>query len=233
MVRAPIGATDMEAIRKAEPYTLLEYQSSELRVFGVELRPLETNGMPGILAGLRWVGQSGGFCDDVTFLVVNLPDQAGSREIAQLAEGARAEGLSTKLCAVVSPCAHHPARTIASLQRHGIPVLLGGVGKKSRFSDMADQPLSGVVIDRALLQQACGDPHAASVLDAIVALASNLGLKSFANECATQTEFNFALSAGVSYVSFGARAEVATLPMTATVRLRNRDFGWRRPRRAS
>jgi len=224
----------MQAIRKPEPCTLLEYQSSELRVFGVELRPHETNGMQAILAGLRWVGQSAAFRDELTFLVVNLPDDIGTRHITQLADCARAEGLSTKLCAVLSPSARRRTRTIASLQRNHIAVLLGGVGRKSRFCDIADQPLSGVVIEGALLEQARGDPYAASVLDAIVSLANNLGLKSFANECATQTAFNFALSAGVNYVSYpGASGEFATPPMAGRMRRADRDFGWRRPHRTS
>jgi len=224
----------MQAIRKPEPYSLLEYQSRELRVFGVELRPLADEGMPGILAGLRWVGRSPAFRDELTFLVVNLPDRVGSPDIAQLAECATAEGLSAKLCVVVSLCSRHPSRAIAQLKRNGIAVLLGGVGTDCRFSDMADRPLNGVVIDRALLAQACGNPQAASILDAIVALANNLGLKSFANECATESELQLALSAGVTYVCYASpRDDARALALLGAARRVYRDSGWRRPHRPS
>jgi len=193
----------MQTVRKAEPYTLLEYQSSDPRVFGVEMRPQAPDTIQAILGGIAWVSQSAGFRSELTFLVFKLPNRVTSVDICHIAECARAHGLSKRVCAIVSPQAPRLAMTMASLQRNEIAVLLGEVGRHSRFSDVVEPPLNGVMIDGELIAQACGDPHAASILDAIVGLANNLGLKSFANECVTNTQFEFALSAGVSYVSYG------------------------------
>jgi EAL domain-containing protein (putative c-di-GMP-specific phosphodiesterase class I) len=203
----------MQLLRERDRHSLLEYHSREPRVFGVELNSFERNELRGILTGLRWIGQSRAFRDELTFLVINLPDRIEPREIIEIADCAKSEGLSDRLCAIVSPHTHRLATTMALLQRAGIAILLGGVGRNSRFSDIADHRVSGVVIDYALLSHAYGDPHSASILDAILSLAGNLGLKTFANECATENEFNFALNTGVSYVSYGKTwGEATTLP---------------------
>jgi predicted signal transduction protein with EAL and GGDEF domain len=192
----------MQADQRPEPYTVLEYQSSEPRVFGVEIRARHPIGLNGLLAGIRWVGKSEGFRRELTFVVMTLPTHTESHEIGQVVDCARAERLVDKLCLVVPANAHARGATIAALQRLGVAVLLGGVGRKCRFSDMTDHPINGVVIEPDLVSAASGDPHAASILDAIVALAANLGLKSFANDCTTQSEFDLATSAGISYVTY-------------------------------
>ncbi len=192
----------MQAHSRSEPYTLLEYQSGEPRVFGVEVRPKHESGFESLLAGLRWVGKSEAFSKELTFLVMALPTRTVLREIRQIAACASAEGLTDKLRLVAPADALHLSTTITQLQRLGIRVLLGGVGASSRFSDMTDHQIDGIVIEPRLLSDASGDPLAASILDAIVALSTSLGLKSFANDCATQTEFDFATSAGISYVTY-------------------------------
>ena len=181
---------------------MLEYQSSEPRVFGVEVRPRGAIGMDSLLASIRWVGKSEGFRNELTFVVMPLPARADLVDIEQAAGCARAEGLFDKLCLVVPSDAYRLTTTVTSLQRLGIATLLGGVGKGSRFGDLTDHPINGIVIEPDLVSHAAGDPYSASILDAIVSLATNLGLKTFANECTTQAEFDFAMGAGVSYVSY-------------------------------
>jgi hypothetical protein len=203
LVRPRPWVPDMQAHQKSEQYSVLEYQSSEPRVFGVEIRPRDPNTLNGLLGGIRWVGKSEGFRKELTFLVMTLPARTESHDLDQVAVCARNEGLFDKLCLVIPPNAHRVASTIAVLQRVGIATLLGGVGKSSRFSDMSDRPINGVVIEPALVSQASGDPQAASILDAIIVLANSLGLKSFANDCASQSEFDFARSAGISYITYG------------------------------
>ncbi len=192
----------MQAHPRSEPYTLLEYQSKEPRVFGVEVRPGAESGFKGLLEGLRWVGRSKAFSKELTFLVMTLPGRTELQEIRQIAECAGAEGLVDKLCLVVPKGALRLTATISDLQRLGIRVLLGGVGASSRFSHMTDYQIEGIVIEPHLVSEASGDPLAASILDTIVALSATLGLKSFANNCATQCEFDFATSAGISYVTY-------------------------------
>ena len=191
----------MQAHQRQEPYTVLEYQSSDARVFGVEVRQRTLVTLRGLLGAVRWVGNSEGFRRDLTFLVMTLPMRTYSDQLQQIADCARASGVLDKLRLVVPPNAHRLAATLTSLQRLEIPALLGGVGRNSRFGDMTDHPINGIVIDPELVASASGDPYAASVLDAIVVLATNLGLKSFASDCATQSAFDLAMSAGVSYVS--------------------------------
>lgn len=181
---------------------MLEYQSSEPRVFGVEVRPRYAVGLDDLLSGIRWVGKSEGFRKELTFLVMNLPFRTEAHEIKQVADCARAEGLSEKLCLVIPSNGHRVAATITSVQRFGIAALLGGVGRSSRLSDMTDHPINGIVIEPELVSHASGNPQAAAILDAIVVLARNLGLKSFANECAAQNELDFARSAGISYIAY-------------------------------
>ncbi|HEX4235707.1 MAG TPA: EAL domain-containing protein [Caldimonas sp.] len=201
LARARIGVRDMQAHSTREPYILLEYQSNEPRVFGVEVRPREARGFQGVIAALRWLGRSKAFINELTFVVMALPRRAQIHEIQQIARCASAEGLVNKLCLVAPPRA---GSTIFQELRHaGIRTLLSGVGSNSRFSDIADHCIDGIVIEPGLLSNAAGDPGAASILDAIVALSANLGIKSFANDCVSQSEFDFATSAGITYVTFG------------------------------
>ncbi len=187
--------------QKSEPYALIEYQSSEPRVFGVEVRPRNEGGLNSLLAALRWVGKSKAFSKEITFLVLTLPDRMEGDQIRLVAECSRAEGLIDKLCLVVPQQDDRHPTIIAELQQRRIRALLGGVGSRSRFSDLISHPIAGVVIDPQLVSNASGDPSAAAILDAVVGLAASLGLKSFATECATQSEYEFATSAGISYVA--------------------------------
>jgi EAL domain-containing protein (putative c-di-GMP-specific phosphodiesterase class I) len=192
----------MQPRSKSEPYTLLEYQSSEPRVFGVEVRSHEGTGLQPTLSALRWLGMSKPFARELTFVVVTLSARTGPGQIRQIARCASHEGLADKLCVVVPATAQTLHRTVCELGQCGVRALLGGVGASSRFSDLTEHVLDGVVIEPSLLSRAAGDPCAASILDAIISLAENLGLKSFANECATETEFDAATVAGISYVAF-------------------------------
>ena len=92
---------------------------------------------------------------------------------------------------------------------------------------MTDYPINGIVIEPDLVSHASGDPHAASILDAIVVLAKNLGLKSFANDCETQSEFDFALSAGISYITYASPcAERGSFAAPGVLSSVGRDRGW-------
>jgi hypothetical protein len=193
----------MQAHPRPEPYTVLEYQSKEARVFGVEVRPAGASGPETVLEGLRWVGKSKAFSKELTFLVMALPARIETQDVRKIAECAAAEGLAEKLCLVASGNAQRLSTTIEDLKRSGLRALLGGVGAGSRFSDMTDHPIDGIVIEQRLVSTASGDPCAASILDAILGLSKNLGLRSFANECATQIEFDFATSAGIDYLTYG------------------------------
>ena len=114
----------MQAHQRLEPYSVLEYQSSEPRVFGVEIRPRDPIGLNALLAGIGWVGKSEGFRKELTFMVMTLPARTESHEIERIAECARAEGLSDKLCLVIPQNAHRVAATITSLRRLGLPPFL-------------------------------------------------------------------------------------------------------------
>ena len=199
----------MQAHERPEPYAVLEYQSSEPRVFGVEARPRFAAGLNTLLAGIRWVGKSEGFRKELTFVVMTMPLRATFDEIKQVAECARKEGMDDKLCLVIPSNAPRVRTIIASLKRFGIATLLGGVGKSSRLCELTDHEVNGIVIETGLVSQAAGDPQAAAILDAIVTLATSLGLKSFASECGP-SEFNFARSTGINYVS---RAESSVVPV--------------------
>lgn len=189
-----------------EPYVVLEYHSAEPRVFGVEVRSTSALGAEGVIAGLRWLGASAAFARELTFVVMHLSDAIRPDEIRRIAECANAEGLAHKLGLVARP---HPrlGTTVSVLREWGLRPLLGAVGETSRFCDLTRHAIEGVIIDRELVASAAGDPTAASVLDAIVGLASNLGLKTIANDCRSQVDFEFATCAGINYVAYGLRAD--------------------------
>jgi len=186
----------------AESHTLLEYQCNEPRVFGIELRPAGPSDLKGVLSSLLWLGRSKAFSNELTFVVMSLPNRTDLAELRQIAQCASEQGLADKLCLVASSDDRCLPATIMNVQRCGLRVLLGGVGATSRFCDVTDHPIDGIVVEPQLIMNATGDPRAASILDAVVALAANLGVKSFANECSSQTEFDLATSTGISYVTY-------------------------------
>jgi len=135
--------------------------------------------------------------------VMRLPNPTHPQELRKIAECAGAQGLVDKLCLIASLNNNQLSTTISSLQSLGLRTLLDNVGATSRFCDMTDHAIDGVMIDPQLTSDAMGDPSAASILDAIVALATNMGIKTFANNCRSQSEFDFATGTGISYVTYG------------------------------
>ena len=135
------------------------------------------------------------------FVMMRLPVQASALDFARIADRARVSGLKGRL-GLICPVGHAELSwALLALQSLGILALLGGVGANSRFADLTDHAIDGVVIDEALVARASGDPQAASVSEGIVTIAANLGLKTFASRCTTQTHVDVAVSCGVDYVS--------------------------------
>ena len=180
-------------------YELLECQGTASRSFGLEVNILGESSVPKLVTAIRWIGESLDLPDRARFVVMTLPVEARLDELREIAESATIAGLIGRLCLVCDP-AIPMAETGAELQRLRIPVVLDRVGPSLRLADLTDYPLDGVELDRQLIDQAVGDPRAASVLDALVHLAKNLGLRTFART-SQQAVFDHLSGVGVDYIT--------------------------------
>ncbi len=195
---------------------LLKYQSKSSSGFGVEVVFDAQADLRLLLDDLQWLTDVAEAEAAPDFFVMEVLASHGSADLRALAEDAAAHGLAGKLCLVVSSRLRPPDDLLVELLNLGIRVLLGGVGPDARFSDLTDSLVDGIVLDRTLISNASGDPQAASVLEAIVALATNLGLRTFAHRCSQQVDFDVALSCGVDYLTLDAeppRESPATEPL--------------------
>jgi hypothetical protein len=190
----------------SEPdFRLLRYQSKTSRGAGMEVIIDSSDDLRAVVNGLKRLGELAQSSHAPDFIVLDLLKHHTAEELRIVASCTAAHGLAGKLC-VVLPLRLRPSVTsLSQLQDHGIRVLLGGVGADARFADLTDFPIDGLVVDRSLISRATGDPQAASVLEAIATLATNLGLKTFAHRCLEQIDVDVALSCGVHYLTLENR----------------------------
>jgi hypothetical protein len=186
-------------------FHLLKYQSNASATFGVEVVLDDDEELDSLLSSLKWLGQAAEFACSPDFIVCDFAGSHATQELRRIAECARASGLIDKLCLVCPLAGKAVAEVIDKIQHFGMRALVGGVGPDARFADLTDYPIDGLVLDRAFISKAHGEPQAASVLEAIATLSLNLGLKTFASRCVGQTELDVAASCGVDYLTFAGQ----------------------------
>ena len=186
---------------------LFKYQSAASHVVGVEVVVDVGQDFELLFKDLRGIADTVKPKPAPDFFVMELATDK-SAELPAVAAAAAAHGLAGKLCFVV-PVRNKPAKAILEgVQALDLRILLGGIDPDARFSDLTDSLVDGVVLDRGLIARAAGDPQAASVVEAIAALARSLGLRSFAHRCALQTDVDLAMSCGVNYLTLDAESEL-------------------------
>ena len=195
----------MKSSRGEASYYLCEYQSRDRETFGVEVCLPEKDGLQGLLASLRSMGRSEEFSRVASFVVADFPGNACIDDLEAIAQCANAAGLLNKVCLICPTSKRSTRAVISRLQSLGMRALLGGVGGDSRFADLTDYPIDGLVLDRELVAKAAGDPQAACLLEAIASFAVSLGVTTFASKCANQSELDMAASCGVAYQTLSDR----------------------------
>ena len=162
---------------------LLKYESNNSTSSGVEVIVDAGVDINLLLDDLQWLlaASEPGTAPD--FFVMQVRNDYDDEDFQGFAQAVAAKGLSEKICLVVPFSRTLSDAVLPVLADHGVRILLGGVGVDARFSDLIDCHCDGIVFDTALISSAAGDPGAASVLEAVSALAMHLGLRTFANQC--------------------------------------------------
>lgn len=159
-----------------------------------------------LMAAIRWAARTEHIPKTARFILMDLPARCDLFELEQIAECTENAGLSGRLC-LVCPLEGMPYQhTVAELQKLGIRAALGGVGPQYRLADLIERPLDGFVFDRDFIDATAGEPSAACALDALVNLAQNLGIKTFASRVTLAAAFDAVSAAGVDYVTVADRA---------------------------
>ena len=154
-----------------------------------------------LMAAIRWAARTEHIPKTARFILMNLPARCDLLELKEIAECTERAGLSGRLCLVCSLEGVPYQHTMAELQQLGIRVALGGVGPQCRLADLIERPLDGFVFDRDFVDATAGEPRAACALDALVNLAKNLGIKTFASRVTLAAAFDAASAAGIDYVT--------------------------------
>jgi hypothetical protein len=163
-----------------------------------------------------------------SFVYIGAPVPLSDREIGNVAACAQAAGLLSRLCLGYPSrpgSADGPARC-AAVEAAGLRVALDNVGGDCTFLDFARHGVCALRFDEALTGAAASDPVAASVLEAMVNLARNLGIATLATGVAPECRDTL-VQCGVHYLADagvpGARGPRSDEPAATSSRSRYQD----------
>ena len=185
---------------------LLQYVSEPQTGRGIEVLFRAQDDMPSLFDDLQWLGAQHASPQATNFFVLTPVEDSAPPDLRMLARYAREWELARKICITVPITHENCDDLLADLQESGVLLLLGAVGAHTRFSDVANPLIDGIVVDRSLISAAVGNPHAASILESLTLLTRNLGLRSFASCCVRQLDADTARACGVQFLSL-AKAE--------------------------
>jgi predicted signal transduction protein with EAL and GGDEF domain len=139
-----------------------------------------------------------------TFIYLSAPVGLDGADVRTAAAYADTAGVLDRLCLGYpyrQADADGPA-LCAAIEAAGLRVALERVGDECRFADFARYPVCAVRFDEALTAAAAGDPRSASILEAMVNLAGNLGITTIATNVAEGSRAALA-EIGVQYLGDG------------------------------
>ena len=179
---------------------LSKYQSSASTASGVEVVVDAAVDTDHLFDDLQWLIAASAPESPPDFFVLHVREDCGEADYQRLAHAVATKQLAGKILLVVSVLRKPSDDVLSDLNSHGVRILLGGIGVHARFSDLIDHSIVGLVFDAGLVSDAAGNPQSASILEAISALALQLGLRTFA-KCSRQLELDVAQSCGVDYLT--------------------------------
>lgn len=165
--------------------------------------------MEHVLSSIRYARPYGFLDKSIQFVLVYLPGEPLFTELEKVADCAQTTNMRAKLNLVCAHTGPGSARVIADLNHLGLHAMHGQVGAQCRLGDLVRHPGNGFVLDGDLVDDAVGDPGAASILESLTGLARNLGVKTFASRVSGVPALALLEHLGVDYVSLNQKEEVS------------------------